>query len=119
HADVGLDRLSVDDLTQELQRLRYHRAEVDRRDRRPALAREIQHLPDDLRDAIDLAGDDAGVARDLGGIARALALAESARPPADHVQRRADLVRDLSGHLADRRQFLRLAQAGLQRQARL
>ena len=44
--------------------------------------------------------------------------ASGPRPPADHVQRRADLVGDLGRHLADRGQLLRLAQPRLQPQAR-
>jgi hypothetical protein len=58
----------------------------------------------------------AGVLGDLGGVARLLA--QRARPPADDVERRAQLVRDLRRHLADGRQLLGVAQPFLQRQAR-
>ena len=68
HVHVDLDPLAPDRLAQELQRLGDHRPEVHARDRRPALAREVQHLADDLRDALDLAADDAGVLDHLAGI---------------------------------------------------
>ena len=57
-----------------------------------------------------------GVLRHLAGVARLLG--DRARAPADDVQRRPELVRDLGRHLTDRRQLLGVAQPFFQGQAR-
>ncbi len=107
----------------------------------PRGAREVEHLPDDLGDARDLVADDAGVLDHVGGVrplrggrklhgptlgcqaGRALrrpfcSFGHGPRAPAHHVEGRSELVRDLGGHLADRRQLLRLAQPRLELEAR-
>ena len=78
-------------------------------------AREVEQLLDDLGDALGLRGDDAGVLGDLGRDRPAF-FSMRAGAAADDVERRADLVRDAGGELADGGQLLRVAQARLERQ---
>ncbi len=73
--------------------------------------REVQHVADDAGDPIDLRADDpqapsAGRVVDEGA-------QQAFRPPADDVERRADLVGEPGGQAADGGETLRVPQPGL------
>jgi len=69
-------------------------------------AREVEQALDDARDARGLLGDDAGVLSTASGSFDFFL--DRARAARDHVERRADLVRDLGRELTDRRELLAL-----------
>ena len=113
-AQLGLDALGGQLVLEEVEAVLGDRLQIDAFARRRRPAREVEQLLDDLGDALRLRGDDAGVLGDFGRVDRFLL--ELARAAADDVERRADLVGDAGGELADGGQLLRVAQARFERE---